>query len=281
MYWRQYKTADETRVKNFLTHWEWKNLSLSRYFREESESPVKWIRTSPFKLGEFTPEDPGPSGLVYQKSGILHPLLAEGVSPYELLDEISFSPSSVKVIMGEALAVEAVEQKVGRPLRERIIYDLLVHIGDKQEMDPPFADLQLRRLTPADTELFFPMQKAYEIEEVLLENSLFNENICKAHLKSTLKKEKVFGLFYKNHPIAKGGTNARGYKFSQVGGVYTDPNYRNRGIAQYLMNHLIRDEWKKNRGLVLFVKKSNLPARVLYGKGGFKKMSDYRITYYR
>ena len=183
--------------------------------------------------------------------------------------------------MGSSYEVEALERQVSRPLRQRILYDLLVHLGEPAAPIPPDEDVIVKTAVPADTEILFPLQRGYELEEVLLEDSIFDNKLCLQNLKSLIKRETVLVAYRGGIPVAKAGTNARGYCFSQVGGVYTLPEYRGKGIGRYLMALLARREWDQGRGLALFVKKTNLPARSLYHRGGFKRMGDFRITYYR
>jgi hypothetical protein len=157
----------------------------------------------------------------------------------------------------------------------------MVHIGEPVPPRSPLEEISVKTASPADTDMLFTLQRGYELEEVLLEDSIFDFHLCLQNLKSLLKRETVLVAYHKGIPVAKAGTNARGYGFSQVGGVYTLPEYRGKGISRYLMALLARREWDQGRSLALFVKKTNLPARSLYHRGGFKRMGDFRITYYR
>ena len=241
---------------------------------------MAFFTADPFRLGRLgLEESQPPAALLYQKDGVALPLLAEGVTP-AVLEEAPLT-GGIKMIMGSSLEVEALERQVRRPLRQRILYDLMVHLGEPAAPIPPAADISVRTALPADTESLYLLQRGYEVEEVLLEDSIFNVNLCRQNLRSLLKRETVLVAYHKGIPVAKAGTNARGYGFSQVGGVYTLPEYRGNGISAYLMALLARREWDQGRALALFVKKTNLPARSLYHRGGFKRMGDFRITYYR
>jgi len=280
LYWTSGSSRHEREVLEFLRRWEWKNLSLSRHHRELRESRLGLFTSSPLQVGRLVPEETQqPAALLYQKDGVVLPLLAEGVSP-AALEEAPLS-SGIRMIMGSSLEVETLENQVRRPLRQRIVYDLMVHLGEPAAPVSPAADILVKTASPADTDSLSLLQRGYELEEVLLEDSIFDIRLCLQNLKSLLKRETVLVAYHKGLPVAKAGTNARGYGFSQVGGVYTLPEYRGRGISRYLMALLARREWDQGRALALFVKKTNLPARALYHRGGFKRMGDFRITYYR
>lgn len=280
MYWTSGNSRHEREVLEFLRRWEWKNITLSRHHRETRDSRRVLFGSGPFQLGRLEPgESHPPAALLYQKDGVVLPLLAEGVSPAAL--EAAPLSTGIRMIMGPSLEVEVLEKQVRRPLRQRILYDLMVHIGEPVAPVSPADDILVRTASPADTDSLFTLQRGYELEEVLLEDSIFDIRLCLQNLKSLLKRETVLVAYHQGLPVAKAGTNARGYRFSQVGGVYTLPEYRGRGIGRYLMALLARREWDQGRALALFVKKTNLPARSLYHRGGFKRMGDFRITYYR
>jgi predicted GNAT family acetyltransferase len=59
-----------------------------------------------------------------------------------------------------------------------------------------------------------------------------------------------------------------------IGGVYTHPNYRNRGYAT-LATSAITEEALNNAGLAsLFVRADNYPAIRVYEKIGYKKIGE-------
>jgi predicted GNAT family acetyltransferase len=81
-------------------------------------------------------------------------------------------------------------------------------------------------------------------------------------------------------PVAKAGTNARGFTTDQIGGVFTRPDLRHRGAARAVMTALLEHVRRDRRQACLFVKKDNAPAIRLYLGLGFDVRGEYRISYY-
>ncbi len=132
----------------------------------------------------------------------------------------------------------------------------------------------------SDFDDLFPIQKAYEFEEVLIDKNAFNEKNSRILLRKSIQDSSVFALRHKNKIVAKAAINAKGENCIQLGGIFTDVNFRNRGIATYLVQSLIKQFKEKNKTIVLFVKKSNLTAINVYKNCGFASFSDYKILYY-
>ena len=81
--------------------------------------------------------------------------------------------------------------------------------------------------------------------------------------------------------MSKAGTNAHGFTFAQIGGVYTTEKNRNQGIAEYVLSVLLTGIFETRKGASLFVKKNNGAAIKLYKKLGFGVTDEFKITYYR
>ncbi|MDR3139845.1 MAG: GNAT family N-acetyltransferase, partial [Treponema sp.] len=63
-------------------------------------------------------------------------------------------------------------------------------------------------------------------------------------------------------------------------GVYVAPDCRGLGIACRMGAVFTRELIRAGKGLSLFVKKRNSPARAVYRRIGFECLEDYRICYY-
>ena len=132
----------------------------------------------------------------------------------------------------------------------------------------------------SDFDALFPIQKEYEIEEVLVNKNSFNEKNTKILLRRSIQNGEVFAVRYNGRIIAKASINAKGQNCIQLGGVFTDMNFRNKGIATYLVKTLTQRFKNDGKTIVLFVKKANATAINVYLKCGFASFADYKIVYY-
>lgn len=132
----------------------------------------------------------------------------------------------------------------------------------------------------SDFDALFPIQKAYEIEEVLVKKDSFNEKNSRILLRRSLQNAEIFGVRYNGRVIAKASINAKGHNCIQLGGIFTDMSFRNKGIATYLVKNLTQRFKKDGKTIVLFVKKVNATAISVYLNCGFATFDDYKILYY-
>jgi predicted GNAT family acetyltransferase len=143
---------------------------------------------------------------------------------------------------------------------------------------PP--DLILREPAPKDTEAVFPLQAAYEREEVLPRGTVFNPRNCRLSLAHILYRERILVAELDSRIVGKINTNAESFTRCQIGGVYVLPEYRDRGIATRMTAVLAAELIAAGRGISLFVKKQNPAALAVYRRIGFEVLGDYRICYY-
>jgi hypothetical protein len=140
--------------------------------------------------------------------------------------------------------------------------------------------VRVRRSLPGDAGLLFPLQRAYELEEVVLEAGLFSDAGCLKMLRQGLREELVFHAARDGWPLAKAGTNARGYGVDQIGGVFTVASERGRGLARIVMAALLEAIFAEKSTACLFVKQANSPAIALYERLGFATIGGYVISYF-
>ena len=131
-----------------------------------------------------------------------------------------------------------------------------------------------------DAALLFPLQRAYELEEVVIDPALFSDATCLKLLRQGLRNELVFHASRDGRPLAKAGTNARGYGVDQIGGVFTVASERGKGLARIVMAALLEAIFAEKPAACLFVKKANTPAIALYERLGFATVGGYVISYY-
>ena len=143
------------------------------------------------------------------------------------------------------------------------------------------SGLRLRPAAMKDASTLFPLQRSYEIEEVLIDPARFQAKACLANLRAMLRRQLMVVAELEGRAVAKAGTNARGFSVDQIGGVFTIEEERNRAIGQAVMRELLERIFREKDSACLFVKKTNQPAVALYKRLGFQILDSYRISYYR
>ena len=143
------------------------------------------------------------------------------------------------------------------------------------------AALSIERATENDLTELFPLQLDYEHTEVAYEGRPINPAACKLSLRARLTTEYIYKVSEDGRIIAKAGTNAQGFCWLQIGGVYTLPAYRNKGLAAAAVAHLINTHSTEAHGFALFVKTANTAALRVYQKLGFKQCGLFRMSYWK
>jgi len=220
---------------------------------------------------------------LFSPSGLLLPLLSPLVeSRGELEALLRELRPLVHSIMGVGKSVDGIEALLPLPPTTRIDYFLMTLNAPDLRPVLPFPDgsLRVRRADPYDTESLFSLQKGYELEEVVISPTHFNDAQCMRLLRNALRDELVYVAELDGIPVAKAATNARGFGVDQIGGVYTVPEQRGKGIGGIVVESLLRAVFTEKKSASLFVKKRNRPAIALYERLGFAPVTDYAISYY-
>jgi RimJ/RimL family protein N-acetyltransferase len=185
--------------------------------------------------------------------------------------------------MGPLREVRWAESNLPLPARVCIDY----HLMELEKRDyspsalPPAPEgLRLREAGPPDARGLYPLQRDYELEEVLIEPGHFDPQACLANLRRTLRRQIVFLAELDGRLVSKAGTNARGFDADQIGGVFTVEGERGRGLARRVMHALLERIFQEKSQASLFVKKLNPAAVALYRRLGFRELEDFRISYF-
>ncbi len=214
---------------------------------------------------------------------------AEGREQLQALGEQLLKHSRfIYSVMGTERDVRIVEnalEAAGVRSSTGVDYHLMVRNADPIEIDhaepqSALSSLRVRRAGPADAERIYPLQRAYELEEVVLSPDHFDPAGCMHQLRQALRNQVVLVGETNGTPIAKAATNARGFAWDQIGGVYTARAYRGCGVARRLMQHLLAKLSTEGRRTSLFVKTNNPPACALYHRLHYREKHPFRITYY-
>lgn len=227
--------------------------------------------------------DAGPSGVagcvLQSRFGFHMPVLPHPDRLEGLDERLGVPAHPVHSIMGRSDDVEVLSGIVRHRLRARVDY-LIMRQEQGRVAGSPAANLVLRRAQMADLESLMPLQRGYELEEVLLGGEQFDYAGARAQLRATLKGELTSLAMLDGRVVAKASTNATGVGVAQIGGVYTVPELRGRGIAQAVVGHLCDRIRDSGRIPTLFVKTGNVPAIRAYQNLGFSTEGPYRIMYY-
>jgi hypothetical protein len=302
--WRRAVGADIPALSSFLMAEEESRVGFSgRLIREGPLSGPSLRLPSPLRGAVWLSDAGGNSGerlaagnsfagaILCHPSRLVFPILAgnhelEGDRSFALLCS-SFSPAS---IIGMTKDVLRYESALALTSRASIDYRLMT----RAQVGPPPLDLSItayprsdtmpglsiRRATVSDLDALTPLQEAYEREEVLTPIHEFNPAACRASLARAIERQLVFAAVEKGVIVGKAGTNARGFRVDQIGGVYTLPARRGRGIAAALMAALLADILRQGRKPSLFVKPTNAAALALYRGFGFEDIGDFRADYF-
>jgi ribosomal protein S18 acetylase RimI-like enzyme len=142
-------------------------------------------------------------------------------------------------------------------------------------------DFQIVKCNESNLDDLFELQKNYDIVEVIPPGKEFNELNCKVTLKKILESQIIYAIKNDSKFVAKAGSNAIGKNFIQLGGVFTDENYRGKGFAKILIKELCKVIREEKKEPVLFVQVKNESAKRAYRQVGFTYQSDYTICYYK
>lgn len=265
-------------MKNFLAKYEQYCLTLAQKVYEEENCALPVVYKE-FRVGCF----------YHSKGGqILHflpaPLKAkEFISKYFLSEEAS--KKEIFSIIGEKKGTELIRNLIEDILNKKCDfiaeYDLLEWKEEdvclKKDTEYAFA-----KASTEDFKQIFPLQVLYEKVEVFYKEGQQDLKITALNLQNNIKAGKVYVLknIHTGKIVSKLNISAEGKRYLQAGGVFTDLNFRNKGIAKQLIKEFQKFAKEKGKNAVLFVKKENTPAQKVYRSSGFKKISDFEIVYY-
>ena len=173
----------------------------------------------------------------------------------------------------------AIQMALDRTTRHEQTY-LLLEEKSSAPQSQTTEPLTVVQCTPQMCDALLPLQCAYEREEVLWTGERFDQNVTRLSFQRALRTQQIFALAKNGAYIAKGGTNALGKKYAQLGGMYTVPGERGNGYATQLVRHIVATLRAQGKKSVLFAKPDNAPALRLYEKCGFVRIGNWRIAYY-
>jgi predicted GNAT family acetyltransferase len=138
-------------------------------------------------------------------------------------------------------------------------------------------NFEIRVLRVEDFLSYKPLRLAYLKEEGLRQD-LSDEQFYEDFLK-LVKDQIIWGFFRGEKLLSMARLNARIEKVGQVGGVYTLPSDRRKGLAKAVLAKLMRDS-REIHGLekmILFTGELNHAAQKVYEGLGFERIGHYGI----
>jgi ribosomal protein S18 acetylase RimI-like enzyme len=167
-------------------------------------------------------------------------------------------------------------------IRHGIDYDLMALDGPVNQscLRSGPGGLELRQPEMGDFEAVYALEEVYQKEEVLPAGSVFNAEGCRLLVEELFRSGTMLIAVLGKRIAGKININARSFSRSQIGGVFVAPEFRGLGIATKMAAVFCSGIIGQNRGVSLFVKKTNTPAQAVYRKIGFRAVSPYRISYY-
>jgi ribosomal protein S18 acetylase RimI-like enzyme len=189
---------------------------------------------------------------------------------------------SIQGLKEDVLVIENEMEKTGRIIADKFEYDLMsldsLPFGNEKKQG--LEKLVLRTPQLIDLDAVCPLQEGYEKEEVLPRGSAFSPAASRVNIAKIISDGKILAAQINGRLVGKINVSAVSFTRYLVGGVYVHPDFRGLGIARRMAGEFISSLINEGRGVTLFVKKNNIPARRLYLSLGFKKRGDYLITYY-
>ena len=275
---------DFSLLQAFLEPWESTCVTLCSYVRKKKLEKLYVLAEGPSTSSGTA----GILGILYADKTLLYCIpRADKIQGLEQALVDFLKDKALSCLNGEAqtgsIFLQAL-QKLNRNPYQTNHYNVMTL--ESQPLPPPESlscDDQIKRCTSpeADLELLLPLQKMYMAKEVAPQGKQITDLEASAQLKSILKDQLCFALYSDSEIVAKANTNAIGFNYVQLGGVYTHPLYRKNYYAWNLVYTLCCRVLKTGRKISLFVKEKNNPANTLYERIGFASVGKLQISYFK
>ena len=279
---RPIQSGDLGRVGTYLKNKEWEHTMLSSRFCRNGtiimpENSLIYItEKNETVTGVFLADQRGYL-LMSQESGMMIP--AEILKFCQLATDF-YPPYCVA---GHPYLLDAAQGFFGKEIRRTINYHLMTSTAQTPSL-PEIEAITLHRSKVRDHTKLLRLELKYQEEEVFNRELSMQDKIglTLLYIEKLKKSPSIHAWSHKeNMAIAKAEIAAVAFQYLQLGGVYTLPDWRGKGVAAHVVCRLIQMARAQNKNLALFVKKDNPRAIALYQKLMMEMHSDFRIYYVR
>ncbi len=162
--------------------------------------------------------------------------------------------------------------------KENFISKEILYSVDLSKMSIP-TQTNVRLLSESDYPLWKPLRLDYIKEEGFPNN--LNDTQLKEFFLDKAKKKITWGFFLNDKLVSIADLNAKALDLGQVGGVYTAPNFRQKGYSKSVMCQLLLDakELHSLRKLIIFTGEKNVAAQKLYISLGVKQIGNFALLF--
>ncbi len=138
-------------------------------------------------------------------------------------------------------------------------------------------DQRVRLLAENDFQQWLDVNSAYMSELALPEDQTFEEK--QRSFARQIASKQIWGFFENERLLSRAALNSNGLRLGQVGGVFTVPEFRQRGLAKATMFHMLKDcrDLHGHIKSVLFTGETDLAAQKLYESMGYRKIGDFAL----
>jgi len=137
----------------------------------------------------------------------------------------------------------------------------------------------VRRATAADLDALVPMIAAYRVEDGLSRRGDDHSAWIRTHTKERVESGNLFVLESGGRIVFTGAFNFAGRFGSGLGGIFTEPSERGKGLASRAVADMCRMALARGPVATLHVAQDNAAAIRAYEKAGFRIAGRYRLTF--
>jgi len=155
--------------------------------------------------------------------------------------------------------------------------EVLYRVNLQEHTYPPQSSVRL--LGPSDYSQWSTLRDAYVKEKRLPDSS--NEAQKREAFASFVNRKVIWGLFLDKKLLSIANLNAHASDLAQLGGVFTDSEYRRKGYSRAVLQQLFND-CKSLHGitkLIIFTGEDNPSARKLYESFGIDQVGHYALLF--